>query len=321
MMLALADHANDEGCCFPGISSLALKCRISERNAQLVLRELEESGELITELGTGRRNTNMYWVFPPGTRARLLLELPVQLERVKSSDERVKISALLERVKSGAERVKFSAQRVKPSAERVKQVSPEPSVTVSEPSEEPPETDGAQGESAPPAQVLVSAEGQDQHTSTGAADAAGTNTPTVPPVREPVQPTANGRENKATSPKDGPGAARPVENPVDNFPEGPSRKFLKGCFGIEWLGRLLEEDPSRRDWFGLEAETFQTSKDDALTTSERGKWKGTLIGLLDAETAKARRARRTDTATTNTPPVRSRSAQLAAALAAVEVTP
>jgi len=79
---------------------------------------------------------------------------------------------------------------------------------------------------------------------------------------------------------------------VDNFPEGPSRKFLTGCFGAEWLSRLLEEDPSRRDWFALEAETFQASKDDAVTTSERGKWKGTLIGLLDTEIAKKRRARR-----------------------------
>ncbi|WP_407572105.1 helix-turn-helix domain-containing protein [Deinococcus altitudinis] len=141
-------------------------------------------------------------------------------------------------------------------------------------------------------QSAVSAEGQDQDTGTGAADAAGANTPTSPPVQEPLNPKANGRAPNATSPKDGPGAARPVENPVDNFPEGPSRKFLTGCFGGEWLGRLLEEDPSRADWFGLEAETFQVSKDDAVTTSERGKWKGTLIGLLDAETAKARRARR-----------------------------
>jgi len=318
MMLALADHANEEGCCFPGIASLAHKCRITERNAQLVLRELEESGELITELGTGRRNTNQYWVFPPDTLTRLLLELPAQLERVKSSDERVKISALLERVKFSAQRVKSSAERVKSSAERVKPTSPEPSVTVSEPTEEPSETDGAQGESTPPAQVPVSAEGQDQDTSTEAADAARVNTPT-PPLQEPELPKANGRAPNATSPKDGPGAARPVDKSVDNFPEGPSRKFLAGCFGAEWLGRLIEEDPSRRDWFALEAETFQASKDDALTTSAKGKWKSALIGLLDAETASLRRARRVpSTGTTPTAKPQSRSARLDARLAAAE---
>ncbi|MGY2892511.1 helix-turn-helix domain-containing protein [Deinococcus sp. UYEF24] len=308
MMLALADHANDEGCCFPGISSLALKCKISERNAQLVLRDLEESGELITERGTGRRNTNMYWVFPPGTVARLLLELPVQLERVKSSDERVKISAQLERVKFSAERVKFSAQRVKPSAERVQQASPEPSVTVIEPSEEP-----SEGESVP-ATPAVSAEGQDQDTSTGAADAAGANTPTSPPVQEPVQPTANGGAPNATSSNDVPPAAVPVENPVDNFPDTPIRAFLVGCFGAKWLGDLMGEDRSRSDWFSLPAETFQIQKDDAVTTSPKGKWKSSLINLLDAQAAMARRARRAPISGPSSI-ARSRSEELKAQLA------
>jgi hypothetical protein len=315
MMLALADHANDEGCCFPGISSLALKCKISERNAQLVLRDLEVSGELITELGTGRRNTNMYWVFPPGTMARLLLELPVQLERVKSSDERVKISALLERVKSSAERVKFSAQRVKPSAERVQQASPEPSVTVNEPSVEPSE---GESESAAPA---VSVSNPDQDSNTGAADAAGANIPTPLPVQEPLNPKANGGAPNATSPKDGPGAVEVFHSHLDNFPDTALRPLLVGCFGRVFLGDLVEEDPSRADWFALSTETFQARKDDAVTTSEKGKWKSSLIGLLDTEAARARRARRTSTPTTSTPPVRSRSAELAAALAAVEVTP
>jgi len=106
---------------------------------------------------------------------------------------------------------------------------------------------------------------------------------------------------------------------VDNFPEGPCRKFLTGCFGAVWLDRLLEEDPSRRDWFGLEAETFQASKDDALATSERGKWKSALIGLLDAETASLRRARRVpSTGPTPTVKPQSRSARLDARLAAAE---
>lgn len=175
------------------------------------------------------------------------------------------------------------------------------------------ETDRAQGQSTPPAQVPVSAEGQDQDSNTGAADAARVNTPTRP-LQEPELAKANGRASNATSPKNGPGAARLVENPADHFPEGPSRKFLTGCFGAEWLSRLLEEDPSRRDWFGLEAETFQASKDDAVTTSERGKWKSALISLLDAETAKDRRARRP--AAPGTAPVRSISDEIKTHIAA-----
>jgi len=305
MLLALADHANDEGGCYPSVIGLATKCAISERNAQLILRDLEASGELVTEKAAGRGHKNLYFVLPPDTCARLLIELIAQLEKVKSSDEKVK---------SSAEKVKFSAQKVKSGAQKVQHTSPEPSVTVSEPSEEPSETDGAQSEATPPAQVPVSAEDQDQNISTGAADAARVNTPT-PPVQEPEPSKANGRAPNATSPKDGPGAARPV----DNFPDGPCRKFLTGCFGAEWLARLLEEDPSRRDWFALEAETFQASKDDALATSERGKWKSTLISLLDAETASLRRARRVpSTGTTPTAKPQSRSARLDARLAAAE---
>jgi len=160
----------------------------------------------------------------------------------------------------------------------------------------------------------VSAEGQDQDPITGAADAARGETEATLPLQDSPHPTANGRAPNATSSKDVPPAAAPVENPVDNFPGGPSRKFLTGCFGIEWLGRLLEEDPSRADWFGLEAETFQASKDDAVTTSERGKWKSALIGLLDAETARARRARRP--AAPGTAPARSLGDEIKARIAA-----
>ena len=141
-------------------------------------------------------------------------------------------------------------------------------------------------------QAAVSASGQDQDPDTGAADAAGANPPPLPPVQEPFNPKASGRAPDATSPKDGPGAARPVENPVDNFPDTALRPLLVGCFGRVFLSDLVAEDPSRGDWFALPTSTFQARKDDAVTTSERGKWKSALIGLLDTEAASARRARR-----------------------------
>lgn len=46
MMLAIADNANDEGEAWPSLKTLAHKTRMSKRNAQMVIKKLEESGEL-----------------------------------------------------------------------------------------------------------------------------------------------------------------------------------------------------------------------------------------------------------------------------------
>ena len=46
MLLAIADHCNDDGVCYPSVSRLAHKCRLEERSAQKVLRKLEQAGEI-----------------------------------------------------------------------------------------------------------------------------------------------------------------------------------------------------------------------------------------------------------------------------------
>lgn len=46
MLLSVADFADDDGVAFPSVQRLAVKCRMSKRNAQDRLRELAESGEL-----------------------------------------------------------------------------------------------------------------------------------------------------------------------------------------------------------------------------------------------------------------------------------
>jgi hypothetical protein len=64
MMLALADYANQDGVCWPGIEALAEKCRMTERNAQLLLKRLAKDSEIIIHrnkgVATGTGNTNKY---------------------------------------------------------------------------------------------------------------------------------------------------------------------------------------------------------------------------------------------------------------------
>lgn len=60
MLLAIADFADDEGQAFPSVATLARKCRMKERNAQYILSELIESGELAILRGNGPRGCNLY---------------------------------------------------------------------------------------------------------------------------------------------------------------------------------------------------------------------------------------------------------------------
>lgn len=64
ILLCMADHANDEGVCWPAIPTLAKKARCSERWARDIVAELEQKGWLERDLRPGR--ATMYKVlFPP----------------------------------------------------------------------------------------------------------------------------------------------------------------------------------------------------------------------------------------------------------------
>ena len=54
VLMALADHANDEGVCWPGLTRIASKTALTERQVRYSLRQLEEMGYLITEPRTGQ---------------------------------------------------------------------------------------------------------------------------------------------------------------------------------------------------------------------------------------------------------------------------
>lgn len=70
VLLAIADFADDDGYCYPSVERLAHKSRMSVRNVRYILRQLEESGELVIERGGGRHRTNRYRVMlPPSEEA------------------------------------------------------------------------------------------------------------------------------------------------------------------------------------------------------------------------------------------------------------
>ncbi len=62
MLLAIADHANDDGICWPSIARLAQRARVKERQAQYIIKQLEESGAIEIRRGVGRNNTSVYIV-------------------------------------------------------------------------------------------------------------------------------------------------------------------------------------------------------------------------------------------------------------------
>lgn len=62
LLLALADHADPEGICFPGVPHLARKIRKTERHVRRLLRDLERDGEIYTGTNRGPHLANLYLV-------------------------------------------------------------------------------------------------------------------------------------------------------------------------------------------------------------------------------------------------------------------
>lgn len=68
VLLAIADFADDDGVCFPGVTRLAAKARLTPRALQKHLAILEQDGWLKRQLNkgveTGRGKTNRYTILP-----------------------------------------------------------------------------------------------------------------------------------------------------------------------------------------------------------------------------------------------------------------
>lgn len=117
LMLAIADFASDQGSAYPGVPTLAQKIRMSTRNTQLLLRKLEESGELKVEEGAGPRGTNRYQI-----QLQNLGKKPAKTPAVPG--EKITPPKRLQGEKTGRQGVKnlHGTER-----EGVKQGSPDPS--------------------------------------------------------------------------------------------------------------------------------------------------------------------------------------------------
>jgi len=61
VLLCIANHAHADGRgAWPSIQTLARESRLSDRQVQHCIRQLEKSGELKTEKGAGPNGTNLY---------------------------------------------------------------------------------------------------------------------------------------------------------------------------------------------------------------------------------------------------------------------
>lgn len=60
MLLAIADYADANGEAFPAVKTLAKRCRMQVRNAQVILANLRASGELEVRVCAGPKGANVY---------------------------------------------------------------------------------------------------------------------------------------------------------------------------------------------------------------------------------------------------------------------
>jgi len=151
IFLALADHADDDGYCYPSVGRLAWKTGYGVRQVQRTLKELRDN-KLAIPTGSvvgGRHNTVVYRLDPSAgkqkppfqPRTERQISADIKGDNMTSFDAETEIKGDTQ----DAERVTPETQRVTPETQRVTPetlkgdiaVSPESSVTIKESSIEP----------------------------------------------------------------------------------------------------------------------------------------------------------------------------------------
>jgi hypothetical protein len=67
VLLALAEHAGNDGSCYPSMRRIAERARLSLRGAQTAMRALEAKGAIRTSRNTGPKGCNRYTVLMHAT--------------------------------------------------------------------------------------------------------------------------------------------------------------------------------------------------------------------------------------------------------------
>jgi hypothetical protein len=67
VLLAIADYCNDDGECWPAVASIAGKARMTERGVQKICARLIDIGWLEIDIRMGRRGCNLYRIKTPNT--------------------------------------------------------------------------------------------------------------------------------------------------------------------------------------------------------------------------------------------------------------
>lgn len=62
VMLALADHAGDDGICYPSIARLCQRTGLGERAVQGIIKRLKDAGHITAKIGGGRGNATAYTI-------------------------------------------------------------------------------------------------------------------------------------------------------------------------------------------------------------------------------------------------------------------
>jgi hypothetical protein len=146
IFLALADHADDDGYCYPSVGRLAWKTGYGVRQVQRTLKDLRDQKLAIPtgSVAGGRHNTVVYKLDPsagkqkPPFRPRTERQISADIK----GDNMTPIDgeADIKGDTQDAERVTFETQRVTPETLKGDiAMSPEPSVIIKESSEEPSE--------------------------------------------------------------------------------------------------------------------------------------------------------------------------------------
>lgn len=160
-VIALADYANDEGICFPLISTLTQRMRMTtERGTQKVLEKLQQDGEIFREQTAGRGHSNRFLVVvgihPDQAVEQLVKEFGFTPKAASKFVEKVSKYSPIKKVNKWTRKgermdtrgVNVRSEKVNKRTEKVKKRSPR---TTKQPSVQPSEVNHQQ----PPENVVL----------------------------------------------------------------------------------------------------------------------------------------------------------------------